>query len=138
MKRRDFLRAAATAVPATLAGCTGKGSEHEEIDTFYLETDLDKLETEVNGNDLYVNLMSYAEDEDLENMRLEYREPGEEAWNVLEQQEAEKGESQISEPFHAETEGRYRFRSVAETGTENYVSETEEVEFVEDPGAEVF
>ncbi len=128
--RRDFLKkAAATAAPlAAFSGCTGTGSR-EELEAFYIETDLEELDTEVDGHDLYVNVMTYAEDRTLEDMTLEYREPGEDVWNVLDREEAKGGEVQISEPFHAETVGEYEFRSVASTGETNYVSETEEVRF---------
>ncbi|MFB6116729.1 MAG: hypothetical protein ABEK10_04440 [Candidatus Nanosalina sp.] len=128
--RRDFLRkAAVTAAPVTaLSGCIGD-EEDQEIDSLYIETDLEELDTEVGGHDVYVNIMTYAEDEKLEEMALQYREPGEEAWNLLESQEASDNEAQISEPFHTETEGEYEFRSVASTETTQYISETEEVVF---------
>ena len=128
--RRDFLRkAAATAAPVTaLSGCMGE-REDQGIDSLYIETDLEELDTEVDGHDIYVNVMTYAEDEELEKMTLQYREPGEDAWNLLESREASDSEAQISEPFHTETEGEYEFRSVASTETTQYISETEEVVF---------
>jgi len=65
-------------------------------------------------------------------------EPGERVWNTLSTEEAEGGEISATEAYSAEEPGDYRFRSVAYTGEETYVSDSETVEFVEEMGADLF
>lgn len=129
--RRDFLRkAAVTVAPLTaVSGCVTEGKD-ETIDALYIEADPEELHTEVDGHNIYVNLMSYAEDESLEELRMEYREPGEDAWKILDEREADGEKLHIQESFSTDQEGEYMFRSIASTGQQEYISEIEEVNFL--------
>ena len=130
--RRDFLFRASVAVTglASLSGCVNEEQRHEDIDEIYVETKIDEVRTEVLGKDVYVNVRSYAEDDSLDEVELQYSEPGEEAWDVLTEKLSEGDEAEIVEPFNGE-QGNNEFRTVAYLeGEEKVVSETEEINFL--------
>ena len=130
--RRDFLFRASVAVTglASLSGCVNEEQRHEDIDEIYVETKIDEVRTEVLGKDVYVNVRCYAEDDSLEEVELQYSEPGEEAWDVLTEKLSEGDEAEIVKPFNGE-QGSYEFRTVAYLeGEEKVVSETEEINFL--------
>lgn len=130
--RRDFLFRASVAVTglASLSGCINEEQRHEDIDEIYVETKIDEVRTEVLGKDVYVNVRSYAEDDSLEEVELQYSEPGEEAWDVLTEKLSEGDEAEIVEPFNGE-QGSYEFRTVAYLeGEEKVVSEKKEINFL--------
>ena len=128
--RRDFMKkAAAAAAPVTaISGCMT--SKQEGIETLYIEADPEELHTDVDGQDLYANIMAYAEDESLKELRMEYREPGEKTWNILDERKTDEEKLHIQESFHTDMEGSYSFRSVAQTDQEEYISEVKQVEFL--------
>ena len=139
LNRREFM--AATVAPVATAGCLGSSEdENTGLEKFYFDTDLEKAEVDVDGEDIYVNLYAHAEDsqEALQKMELQYMEPGEDVWKNLTTEEADAGEISATEPYSAEEPGDYRFRSVAHTEQASYASEVEVVEFVEEMGTDLF
>jgi hypothetical protein len=130
LTRREFIAASVAPLIATGSGCTGRQEEGPE--ELYLSTDLDRAPVKLDGEDIYVNLQSFAEGEDLQENRIEYQEPAEQVWNILESEKVNGSESAISESYTADIPGEYRFRSVVEAGGEQYVSEAEVVEFVDE------
>jgi hypothetical protein len=130
LTRREFIAASVAPVIATGSGCTGRQEDGPE--ELYFSADLDRAPVKLDGEDIYVNMQSFAEGEDLQENRIEYQEPGEQVWNVLDSEEVQGSESAMSESYTTDTPGEYRFRSVVEAGGESYTSETEVVEFVDE------
>lgn len=131
ISRRKFLGAAAGSIFAT-SGCLS--SEEGELDSLYFDTDLDKLETDLDGQELYVNLFAHAEDteETLESMEIQYRVEGEDVWETLTETDETGNEISLTEAYSSEQPETYQFRSKVSTGRETYTSDTEVVEFVEE------
>lgn len=130
--RRDFLKMAfVTGAPVIpLSGCLSDGENYERIEQLYLDTDIDEAQREIAGTEIHVNVRAYAEDDDLEELEVQYTEPGEEVWQVLTEEGAEENEAEVVEPFNGETSGTYEFRTVAYLeGEEQVISDEEEVKF---------
>lgn len=130
LTRREFVAASVAPVMITGSGCIGK--EDEELESFYFDSDLNKAPVDIDGEDIYVNLRSFAEGQGLEENRIEYQEPGDRVWSVLDAEDVQGTETAVAESYTTDEPGEYRFRSVVEADEERYVSETEVVEFVED------
>lgn len=137
LTRRDFIAASAAPVVVTGSGCIEEEAPGK-LDTFYFESDLQEVPVDLDGEDIYVNLSSAVEGTELEENRIEYQEPGASAWNVLGAEEVDGAESAIQESYTTDKPGEYRFRAVAETRENRYVSETEVVEFVEEIESDLF
>ena len=130
MNRRHFLTATAGALTAT-AGCTA--SDEEWLDELYFDTDYNKIHTDSNGQELNINIYSHAEDEEiaLDSMQIEYREEGEDSWDVLAEAEGEEQEITMHETYSSEEPETYEFRSVVSSEDTQYVSQEETVTFLE-------
>ena len=130
MNRRHFLTATAGALTAT-AGCTG--SDEEGLDELYFDTDYNKIHTDSDGHELNVNIYSHAEDDEmaLDSMQIEYREEGNDSWNVLSELEEESQELTMHETYASPEPKTYQFRSVVSSNDKDYVSQEEIVTFID-------
>lgn len=120
--RRNFLQKTIGLTTGTsLAGCVTK--LNEEPDALYLRASPNRIETDLNGEDIYTELQGYVVDEELERVFLESREPGEEIWNILERQKAEDKSAQIIKSYTTDIEGQHDFQLTAELDDDKYTRE---------------
>ena len=129
MNRRVFLKGTALGVTG-VSGCLGSGESGEDLESFDLWTDLESMDEKVGGHDIHVNVYSHVEsgNEGVEEVEMQYLEPGEEAWQVLDREEASGSSLSVEESYDPEITGTHSFRAVAYTENKQYVTETEDVE----------
>lgn len=129
--KREFLIATGT----TVTGALGAEILPDTSDELEIHADLDRMPENVDGHDLYANIYAhadYSEEQGLERLELQQLKPGEQEWDILEAEEPVEKEGSIAKSYNPEDLGEYSFRAVAYTDEETYISETENLEVVEE------